>query len=612
MTSQHIGMTTELEPLVLDYLTLDQNNESLVAASRVRKFTDEGTFMRMDDGPTASLSVSLSLEGVENLVTPFGPALVDKYFEHVHPVFPVLVEDSFRRCYNAQKGLSSALLAAVYLVALKFLDTGSGIQTLRKPDAVRLESATCRILNEALTRPSLSALQAGLLVSQKSTLFTPALMAQLVTAVFDLGLHQDCSDWKLPDWEKGLRKRLAWALYVQDKWCALAHGRPSHIFAPNWTVRALSPHDFRDPHSQSPQSKKNNNNNNNNNKPANEGDTVDPNTRDTTGDTLSVIFCELVDLTRILSDVLDTFYTLQAAADFAAAGDHSTRVILERAKPVQIRLKDWFARLPAEVKIDSNNSNNTSSSGGLHLAYFATEITLHRCIVRSLTPQTADAYLTHICRSAAKTRLISAMDLVNRLRPTHLRSFWSSAARTNFALIGAFGVLLRVTAETRDEEEFYRTRLGEYRWTLSVNRRDAEFLAFAIDSLDDVTGLLRNAPEKPVIDEVMARSASETPSPPPAPAQRSSNSHPRNNGVRFRDDEGEDPEVDSVDGAAAASTADASSRSQPRSRPRRATGSSTSGVSGLASPAASTMSSTISPTGGAPQKPAVGEVSREQ
>src|SRR4029077_2445140 len=138
-----------------------------------------------------------------------------------------------------------------------------------------------------------------------------------------------------------------------------------------------------------------------------------------------------------------------------------------------------------------------------HLAYFATEITLHRCIVRSLRADNADHYLSHICRSAAKTRLISAMDFVNRLRPAHLRAFWPAASRTNFALIGSFGILLQVTAPTAEEAEFYRVRLGEYRWTLSVSVKNAEFLHAALECLDLATGLAQNVPEKPGIDELM-------------------------------------------------------------------------------------------------------------
>ncbi|KLJ13373.1 hypothetical protein EMPG_11688 [Blastomyces silverae] len=540
-TSQHIGMTTELEPLLLDFLTLDHNNESPLATSRVRKFADDGTFMRVIDGFHARHELhTISIENIENAVSPFGPVLIDNFFKHANPAFPVIMEDAFRHSYQTRRNLSPVLLAAVYFISLKWLDqgtagasvrrgsgSGSGMQTLRKPDAARLEMMATRLLNESLARPHISTVQAGLLLSQKSTLNTPTLITQLVTAGYDLGLHQDCSTWKITSWERGLRKRLAWALYVQDKWCALVHGRPSHIFAANWTVKELTADDFTDIHAS-----RNCNDNDNIN------DRSDPDISSSAGPG-ALFFRHFVTLTAILSEILDTFYTLQATSEFSAAGPQRTRIILERAKPIQIRLKQWFTCLPDELRMEhhhqyplntntsrgsssshytsadlmsvdsiintnTNNSNHSNFNGGLHLAYFATEITLHRTIIRSLGPDSADPYLSHICRSAAKTRLISAMDFVNRLRPAHLRSFWPSASRTNFALISSFGILLRATALTREEEEFYRMRLGEYRWTLSVSCKDAEFLAGAIEGLDVGMCLLRNVPPKRGLDEVVA------------------------------------------------------------------------------------------------------------
>lgn len=146
--------------------------------------------------------------------------------------------------------------------------------------------------------------------------------------------------------------------------------------------------------------------------------------------------------------------------------------------------------------------------GHLHLAYFATEITLHRCVIRSLNCTDSDTYLSHVCRSAAKTRLISAMDFVNRLRPEHLTSFWYFPSKINFALIGTFGSLLLATAPGQEEADFYHTRLAEYRWTLCVSSKSAEFLNFAVDSLDSSSNLLSSLPQKPSTSELSVKSLS--------------------------------------------------------------------------------------------------------
>ncbi|PKY07977.1 nitrogen regulatory protein OTam [Aspergillus campestris IBT 28561] len=494
-STQHIGLTTALEPALLDFVPLDHNQEGAVAASRVRRCGDDGIFMRVVDPPSTADGPPLaSLDAVESLVAPHGATLVDKFFENIHPTFPILLEDAFRQSYRARRGLSPLLLAAVYVLALKFVNVGPASQSVRRPDAGRLESTALSLLVESLPRPSISTIQAGLLLMEKSTIATAALNSQLVTAGFELALHQDCSAWRMDTWEKGLRKRLAWALYMQDKWSALVHGRPSHIVAANWTVKDLVEQDFADAFpAEVPQPE---------DAPVAHG---------------PLFFSHRVALTTILSDILDRFYTLQAIDEFQAAGPHRTRMILERAKPAQIRLKDWFGRLPPPLKMDSGSgelfetvTEESARNGALHLAYFAAEITLHRCIVRSLAPETTDAYLSHICRSAAKTRLISAMDFVNRLRPAHLRSFWPAASWTNFALIGSFGVLLRITAPTQEEAEFYRLRLCEYRWTLSVSQKDAEFVEFALESLDNAATLDPHVPDKPGIDELMTSAAKPT------------------------------------------------------------------------------------------------------
>jgi len=101
------------------------------------------------------------------------------------------------------------------------------------------------------------------------------------------------------------------------------------------------------------------------------------------------------------------------------------------------------------------------------------------------------------------------MDFVNRLTSSHLRSFWYFASKTNFALIGTFGSLLWATAPGREEAEWYRRRLGEYRWTLGVSCKggngeggNGRLTEFAMGMLDTSTGLLKALPEKPALSRV--------------------------------------------------------------------------------------------------------------
>jgi hypothetical protein len=507
--SQYIGPTTDFEPSLINLSPFDTQDESLLSRGTLRKVSDNDTFLMLPDYSTPGYDhITSDVEEIESIVAPHGRKLIDLYFRVVHPAFPIIQKGVFYEKYErSYKEFSPPLLAAIYILAINWWDHDEDLTGQPRPNVAELERLVRSSLADAMFRPKLTTVQAGLLLSQRPQGDQWAPTAQLIAIAQELGLHLDCSAWKIPPWERGLRKRLAWALYMQDKWGALVHGRPSHIFAANWAVLPLTPNDFPDV----------------------EWD------EQNTEEKLEVekgrtLFAQMVQLSQILAEIQETFYTLTAAQTVANAGAQGTHLILSLAKPIQLKLKDWYGALPPEIRMDSTFQTNIlpstgfSSIGYLHLAYFATEITLHRRIIRSLAatiptisedaaaqPATSptfapngsggvDPYVQHICRSAAKARLISAMDFVNRLTPGHLRSFWYFASKTNFALIGTFGSLLWATSPGREEAEWYRRRLGEYRWTLSVSSKPGEgrgLTQFAMGMLDISTGLLKKLPEKP-------------------------------------------------------------------------------------------------------------------
>ncbi|KAF4635970.1 hypothetical protein G7Y89_g2125 [Cudoniella acicularis] len=503
--SQYIGPTTDFEPSLIDLSPFDPQDESLLSRGTLRKVSDVDTFLMLPDYNTPGYEHAVEdADAIENIVAPHGPALLELYFRIIHPNFPILQKTVFYEKYNrSYREFSPPILAAVYILAINWWDHSEELVNVPRPDLRELERLARVTLADAMYRPKLSTVQAGLLLSQRPEGDQWAPTAQLVAIGQELGLHLDCSAWKIPPWERGLRKRLAWALYMQDKWGSLVHGRPSHIFASNWAVQPLSQNDFSDVE-------------------FDENDSIES----AEYERGRLLFTQMIILSQILAEVLDTFYTLQAMATVTAAGPQGTHLVLQLAKPVQLKLKDWFSGLPACLRMDSStatpNMSKLSSTGFLHLAYFATEITLHRRIIRSLsspasTPDTKpalDPYILHICRSAAKTRLISAMDFVNRLTSSHLRSFWYFASKTNFALIGTFGSLLWATAPGREEAEWYRRRLGEYRWTLGVSCKggsgegggNQRLTEFAMGMLDTSTGLLKALPEKPALSRVGSES----------------------------------------------------------------------------------------------------------
>ena len=486
-----LGHATPIDASLIGLGTFSEQNETESRLGRLRQVNATVFFTLHDDADVPIPDdEARALAEIETIVGQHGPALIDIYFRNVHPSYPIIQKTAFLdRHRHGDRQFNPPLLAAMYLLALSWWESDPVLASLPKPDTTRLEYIAISSLRMAMQRPKMSAVQAGLLLLQRAKSSTWTLIVQLVALAQDIGLHLDCSDWSIPLWERRLRKRLAWALYMQDKWSALQHGRPSHINPADWAIPAPIDEDFDDTILS----------------PASQPTTDDvPDAQTLKG---RIIFMQMIALTSILSEVTTTFYSCAAKAEFARAGPYATQLVLNRAKPVQLKLKNWFATLPPECKMDATDTNQLSSTGYLHLGYFATEISIHRRIVQSLDPATGDPYMLYICRSAAKTRLISAMDFVNRLRSEHLEAFWYFSSACNFALIGTFGALLQATSPGKEEAEFYASRLREFRWTLSVSAKKASWIASAVEMLDANEECLVNLPEKPTAVEMKTKSS---------------------------------------------------------------------------------------------------------
>ncbi|KAJ9642159.1 Fungal specific transcription factor [Knufia peltigerae] len=470
--AKYIGPTDEHDFALLDLRLYDHvKNESPADLGSFRK-VNQGVFFHQypdSDSPTHSRDIE-ELDNIERIVAPHGEALVKLYFRIVHPSFPILHKKVYLEKYSrTHREFSPPLLAAVYILALNWWSYSSELSRSIKPDVALLEDIAYRTLQDVSQRAKLSTVQAGLLLLQRpGSNQAWQLTSQLVAIGQDLGLHLDCTNWRIPSWERGLRKRLAWALFMQDTWSALIYGRPPHISETNWAVQPVSSTDF-------PES-------------AADEDEEDGSTEVEKGRTL---FSAMITLTKMLAEVLEDLYSLKAEMEVKNSYD-TTKAILERAKPIQLKLRSWYGDMPEALRMDATKVGKLSSVGYLHLAYFATEITLHRRILRSLS-QNTDPYMIQICRSAAKARLISAMDFFNRLKPEHLQSFWYFASKFNFALIGTFAGLCFVTSVSQEEAEFYQRRLLEYRWTLRVSNKSAEFLEIASGILESAVGSLLKA-----------------------------------------------------------------------------------------------------------------------
>ncbi|KAF1995248.1 hypothetical protein P154DRAFT_548586 [Amniculicola lignicola CBS 123094] len=472
-SSSVIGSTSDFDPSITDGLPFNAKGECLaIIAPPILRRANQSTYFRMrPDAQDEMEKERANLDAIEAVIAPHGPELVKLYFRIVHPSFPILHKKVFLEKHGRTYRESTPIgLGAVYLLALNWWSYSPTLSNLPKPNSKELERLLLKSLFDVHTRPKISDLQGGLVLLQRPGLSSWTLTGHLVAMAQNLGLHLDCSDWQVPHWERGVRKRVAWALFMQDKWGALVYGRPTNIQMDDWDVKPLEVSDF-------PETSQDDDDE--------EGSAEIEKGRQT--------FVHMVALTQIVAKILDQFFTLKARRT-----EQSIHEILQKAKPIQDNLKEWYSSLPPALSIDDTTPRRLSSVGYLHLAYYTTEVTLHRAILRSRpassslsyvsSPQDAEI-LTHT-RAAALATFTSALVFTTSLKPEHLQSFWFFSSSPSLAIIGVFASILCVTSSTSEESETHLTRLAEYRWTLRISSTGAEFMKYAVGVLDTVNQLL--------------------------------------------------------------------------------------------------------------------------
>ncbi|KAK7432317.1 Fungal specific transcription factor [Neonectria magnoliae] len=495
--AEYIGPTDYRDPFLLDLhrptLQLNEDGSAPPSLSTYsRRLNHRTVFLVHPDESAASETRRLAdLDAIEAAVHPLGRTLVDLYFRIVHPSFPILHKDVFISKHRlSHRHFAPSLLAAVYLVALdwQLYDSSlAGREVESIPDPAALEDLAERTMAQDMRRPKLSTLEAGLLLLQRNRRIVDAgihthptssrmFTAQLIAMAQDLGIHIDCSSWSIPAWEIGLRRRLAWALYMQDRWGACVHGRPFLIQDSDWDVQPCSSSDYPELIV------------------TNDGSAENNNSVISTGWDL---FLRHIELTHILSDVIRTFYSAAATRTGGTIDQMGVVAAVELAKPLVFRLREWQACLPHQLQLQNTKLRELCANGALHLAHASIEIALHRALVRIMTPETPEN-LYDVLRSTARAKLQGAIELLGSLRPEHTAAFWGSAAAYQAAEVGSLAGLLWVTADSFDEMAWCAARIDELRWALRVRGAAAPFAREALRLLEREIGglgMVKSSPD---------------------------------------------------------------------------------------------------------------------
>jgi hypothetical protein len=427
---------------------------------------DHSTAFLIDQDRTLASETrcSADLDQIEACVGSVGPLLVSLYFRTAHHVYPILDEGVFREKYaRSYREFSPPLLAAVYLAAWEWRSFDHALSdTAHSANVERLKTLAMQSMNEDMKRPKLSTLQAGLLLLQQEGAHQDFLPAQLVVVAQTLGVHADCESWDIPDWERGLRRRLAWAIFVQDKWGVIVHGRPSMIAThSDWTVRTCTLNDL-------------------------------PGDADLIGDDLDPVidvesgracFLHFIQLTVIFSDIISAFYSTAATKSSVASNAARAQDCVVRSSQLAHELQLWYSALPNIVQLEPLDRQKLSVAGSLHLAHSTAQLMLHRALVRALSADTPPAVRADI-RTDAQARLESAVSLLESLQLVHIQSLWGYTTSAQMAMIGSFAGLLWATSINGEESAHCVRQLERFRRALQMRAGSARVFREALSLFD--------------------------------------------------------------------------------------------------------------------------------
>ncbi|WAO94812.1 Hypothetical protein NCS54_01241400 [Fusarium falciforme] len=477
------GLGSDMEPILMRHRPYDhRTHEFSLETHAIRRVLER------DDGQEYPLTFHIArdekaiegdptfsqVDAIEACVRPHGPSLVELFWRHVQPCYPILSKDPFALAYcQSYRRIPAALLGAVYLSAIRWWTYDPELSIRTPPDAALLRRMLRTAIPASYHRPKLSSIQAALLLLQcqpedplnPDHTFQWGLTCQALAIGQCLGLHLDASNWTIPQWERNVRKRLSWALFMQDRWTALAYGRPVHIHDDDWTVGDLTTADFSDFESEGQSTS------------SSSGSDDDRRSIASTGKTQ---YIQMVRLTQILSVVYSNFYTARTCRE------QDTFILFEKARPLFEMLTSWYHSIPPSLQMNVIYQRKLCFHGYLHFSYYGVVMTLLRRLIRStaLPPRCTDDRVLSDIRQIALQTAQNAISFVTSLRPDHLEAFWYFTSPYLFSLLGSFTTLLLVTSLSSQERHFWQETLNSYLWNLRMMSKSHEPMQYAVNRLE--------------------------------------------------------------------------------------------------------------------------------
>ncbi|KGO49841.1 Ureidoglycolate hydrolase [Penicillium expansum] len=410
---------------------------------------------------------------LDGITIEVGVRLIKLFFKYIYPYFPIL---SRSRMMSDNSHVEEILLTlplslkeAVYASSLSFMiydDYLSAMLDVDLPSAQNLYRISWIAITHEIHTPHLSTLQSCLLLLQRDNVsryvqgspFQWSLVAWTVSLAQTLGLSTDCSTWRgLPLWEKRLRRRLWWASYVLDKWILLFSGLASHIRHDDFDVLPLTAADFA----------------------------TDPDETNMPRGALDITqhqsshFYHLVELTRILSRINDTFFTVRSSKETAS----NILLTFELAKPIRSQLHSWRESFERFSTLQQNFSASRGQLDGnisLGLAYPVVTMLLFRALMRPLETSKGsaeDMILRESSRDSirvgAEACCVEIVNCIELIQPSAWNAFWHKFSPNFFAMPSSFMMRLLVTSNSPSEIQRMNNLIDRWRWAMRTGGGNA-------------------------------------------------------------------------------------------------------------------------------------------
>ncbi|OWB62089.1 hypothetical protein B5S29_g3005 [[Candida] boidinii] len=467
------------------------------------------------ENPTSSSYDDIIKTRLQKIVNNEGQKLVSLFFKYINPRFPLISKSYFDKHFNQTNQhtidqsvdkIDKALLLSVYCIGLDWWCYDLDLTLVPSPTGRELYDLAITAISENLDNPTYNILQAGIMLTQKKYMSpkdfdsrTWILLGMCYSMCQNLGINIDCTDWDIDEYEKRLRRKIWWSLFMQEKWFSIQYGRSSHININDWNVSMIEASDFKD----------------------------DLNT--VTKSTIEG-FQAMCKLTIIIDEIATNLLSLRSKTKFK----NNFKCLYFNIKNYYQKILELENSFPEYLQIQHDEGLNfIDANGTLKLAIITAKVILLRTLVhgaldcRKLKDENeksmgkgenesninTDGVETSRSDSTESQKQIEDEELIRdsikwsfeighesiksicSMRPSHFGGYWHSWTRLNFATVAYYYLLLSQIASTKEEIILSNEFMIKYKTFVNFKCRTFSLLELShsiINSLYDSTIQHRN------------------------------------------------------------------------------------------------------------------------